>query len=74
MHGEEVADDALFTVSMQRYHFVSIKDFLGVPMEDIEKNGKPRVIADKSPNVLEEYFRAHAVVIWDEEKRLQIDN
>ena len=72
MNGKDVADDDMFTVSMQRYHFVSIKDFLGVPMEDIEKNGKPRVIAVKSPNVLEEYFRAHAVVIWDEEKRLNI--
>ena len=59
MNGKEVEDRDVFTVAMQQYFFDSIGDFLDLPHEEIEKNGRPIEIATNAPNVLEEYFRDH---------------
>ncbi len=72
MNGREVEDGDRFTVAMQRYHFLSIGEFLGIPREEIEKNGQPLEVATKCPNVLEEYFTSHELVKYDGEPRLII--
>ena len=72
MNGKEVADDDLFTVVMQKFFFDNIGDFLDLPLEEIEKNGRPIEVVTKAPNVIEEYFKDHDSLKLDGEARLII--
>ena len=64
MFGKDVKDDDIFRTAMQRYHFLSMKDFMGISIEEIEKNGQPVEVAAKSQNVLQEYFQAGIISSW----------
>lgn len=72
MNGKEVGDDDMFTVVMQMFFFDNIGDFLDLPHEEIEKNGRPVEVATKAPNLLEEYFKDHDSIKLDGEQRLII--
>ena len=72
MNGKEVEDEDVFTVVMQKHFFENIGDFLDLPHEEIEKNGRPIEVATNAPTVIEEYFRDHDHLELDGEKRLII--
>ena len=72
MYGKEVQDDDVYLTAMQRYHFLSMKDFLGISVEEVEKNGQPTEIAAKSQNVLKEYLASRDYIKLDGEPRLLI--
>ncbi len=72
MNGKEVGDEDMFTVVMQKFFFDNIGDFLDLPSEEIEKNGRPIEVATKAPNLLEEYFKDHESIKLDGEQRLII--
>jgi 5'-nucleotidase len=72
MNGSEVGDEDMFTVVMQKFFFENIGDFLDLPQEEIEKNGRPIEVATKAPNLLEEYFKDHESIKLDGEQRLVI--
>ena len=72
MNGKEVEDQDLYTVIMERYHFLNIGEFLGIEAEEVGKNGKPEEAATRTPNVLEEYFTRHELLKLDGEPRLII--
>lgn len=72
MNGKEVTDEDLFTVVMQKYFFENSNDCLDLPLEEIEKNGRPIEVATKAPNVLEEYFKDHESIKLDGKARLII--
>ena len=72
MNGKEVGDEDMFTVVMQKFFFENIGDFLDLPSEEIEKNGRPIEVATKAPNLLEEYFKDHESIKLDDEQRLII--
>ena len=73
MNGKEVEDKDVFTVAMQEFFFGNIGDFLDLPHEEIEKNGRPIEVATNAANVLEEYFKDHESLKYDGEKRLEIE-
>ena len=58
-NGEDITDDMEFLIAMQNYHYLSFDEFLGVPMEEVRQNMKPRVIATSVNNIVEEYFATH---------------
>ena len=72
MNQKEVQDQDLYTVIMERYHFLNIGDFLDIKTEEIEKNGKPEEAATHTNNVLEEYLSRHEHLELDGEPRLII--
>ena len=72
MNGKEVQDQDLYTVIMERYHFLNVGDYLDLKAEEIEKNGKPEEAATRTPNVLQEYFSRHEPLKLDGEPRLII--
>ena len=72
MNGKEVQDQDLYTVIMERYHFLNVGDYLDLETEEIEKNGKPEEAATRTPNVLQEYFSRHDPLKLDGEPRLII--
>ena len=72
MNGKEVEDEDAFTVVMQEFFFENIGDFLDLPYEEVEKNGRPIEVAANAPNILEEYFKDHESLKLDGEQRLII--
>jgi 5'-nucleotidase len=59
MNGKEVEDGDLFTVALQEYHFMNMKENLDVEPEEAEKNGTAYEVATKCANVLQEYLKRH---------------
>ena len=72
MNGKEVGDGDQFSVVMQRFHYLSMKEFLNLDPDEVKQNGQPIEAATHAPNVLEEYFARHELVKLDGEPRLII--
>jgi 5'-nucleotidase len=72
MNGKEVEDGDLFTVALQEYHFMNMKENLDVEPEEAEKNGTAYEVATKCANVLQEYFKRHDHLEVDGDRRLVI--
>ncbi|MBQ9543562.1 MAG: bifunctional metallophosphatase/5'-nucleotidase [Clostridia bacterium] len=54
--GEPVTDDMKIKLGIQDYHFNNFDKFFGVPLKDVKKNMKPRIVATSQNNIIEEYF------------------
>ena len=52
--GEPVADDRVFVMGLQHYHFLNMKDSFNLDVEEVEKNGAIRTIASSCKDVIEE--------------------
>ena len=72
INGKEVLDDVLYTVIMQKFHYMNIEKYLDLTLEEIERNGKAVMAASNSTNVLEEYFVANPLVRLGETPRIII--
>ena len=72
MNGEDVKDDDVFFVTAEKYYYGCIEQSLGIPVEEIEKNGQAVQLAGEAANVLEEYLSRQEFVKLDEEPRLVI--
>ncbi|MCR4711779.1 MAG: 5'-nucleotidase C-terminal domain-containing protein [Clostridia bacterium] len=59
LYGEDVKDDQTILIALQSYHYNNFDEFLGVPLEEVKQNMKPRVIATSVNNIIEEYFTTH---------------
>lgn len=70
--GMEVTEDKLYKVGLQTFHFKNIEDFFRIPMSEIEKNGKPRVVTTSCREVLEEYLSANQNLDRDISGRLVV--
>ena len=57
--GKPVEDSDTFLIAMQHYHFENFDDFFGVPLEEVKKNMKPRIVMTSVNNIVEEYFSTH---------------
>ena len=55
-NGAPVTDDMRLRIGLQAYHFKNFDAFFGVPLEEVKKNMKPRVVATSQNNIIEEYF------------------
>jgi 5'-nucleotidase len=56
LNGEPVADDRIYQVGLQHYHFVNIESFFGIPLEEVSRNGTPRAIATSCFEIIDEYL------------------
>lgn len=57
--GEDVADDRMFSIGLQAFHYKNLEDSFDIKLEDIKKNMNPRAIATSCKSVLEEYLSEH---------------
>ncbi len=55
-HGEDITDDMRLKIGLQNYHYTNFDDFLGVPLEEVKLNRRPKVIATSVNNIIEEYL------------------
>ncbi len=72
LNGEDISFDQHILVAIQNYHYKNFDEFLGVPLEDIRKNRKPRVVATSVNNIVEEYFATHSDLDSHVEGRIEI--
>ncbi len=71
-NGKEIRDEDHLKIGLQNYHFTNFDDFLGVPLEEVKKNHKPRVVATSVNNIIEEYFTTHPGLNAKVEGRIEI--
>ncbi len=70
--GRDIRDDQELLIAIQNYHYRSFDEFLGVPLGEVAKNMKPRVVATSVNNLVEEYFATHAGLDSHVEGRLVV--
>ncbi len=70
--GEEVADDRVFSVGLQDFHFQNMGDIFHIDTEEVFANMKPRMIATSCRAVLEEYLSDHQRLDHKVGKRLTV--
>lgn len=58
-NGEPVRDGDELLIALQDYHYKNFDDFLGVPLEEVKQNMKPRMVITSINNIVEEYFATH---------------
>ena len=56
--GEPVADDRVFTVGLQHFHYLNLPDFFGVTLEELRANRADRVISTSCTQIIEEVLGA----------------
>ena len=71
-HGEPVTPDMRLKVAVQNYHYKNFDEFLGVPLEDVKKNMRPRVVATSVNNIIEEFFATHEGLDAHVEGRIEL--
>ena len=57
--GLPVDDNKIYSIGLQHYHFSSFEEFFSVPLEEVMKNGKPKVVSTSTRTVLDEYLSVH---------------
>ncbi len=72
LNGRPIQDDDIITISLGRYHYNNFEEDFNVPLQEVEKNGKGRVIATSDRSVLEEYLQTHQQLGHDVDGRLEI--
>ena len=70
--GEEVTDDMRIRIALQDYHFKNFDAFLGVPLEEVKQNMKPRMVITSINNVIEEFFSTNNNLDAHVEGRIKI--
>ena len=59
LNGEPVEDEKIYKIGLQYYHYMNLKDFFSVSMEEVAQNGAPKVIATSCREILDEYLSCH---------------
>ena len=70
--GEDVTDDMRLKLALQNYHFKNFDAFLGMPLEEVRQNMRPRVVATSFNNIMEEYFLTHDNLDAHVEGRIEV--
>ena len=70
INGEEVQDDKLYSVIVEKFHYLNLDAFFDLKKDDIERNGAVIKVASSTPNVLEEYFVSHPLVELSDAPRI----
>ena len=70
--GEDVTDDMRLKIGLQNYHFKNFDDFMGVPLEEVRQNMRPRVVITSLNNIVEEFFATNDGLDAHVEGRIEV--
>ncbi|MBQ5326964.1 MAG: hypothetical protein J6K80_07150, partial [Oscillospiraceae bacterium] len=56
---EDLDDDRLLRIGLQKFHLNNFTDFFGVPYSEVEAIKTPTVITTSTRDVIEEYLATH---------------
>ena len=71
--GAPLDSQRVYKVAISKYHFLNLKDFLDITLEEIEANGGFKIVATSYRDVIEEYFTSHQHLSREVEGRLVIE-
>ena len=74
LDGEALYAERLYTVAVQKYHYNNLKPFLDITLEEVEKNGKIRVLSTSARDVVEEYLTVNQHLSGEGEGRLVVED
>ena len=74
LDGEALYAERLYTVAVQKYHYNNLKPFLDITLEEVEKNGKIRVLSTSARDVVEEYLTVNQHLSREVEGRLVVED
>ena len=67
--GVPIADDKLFRIGLQGFHFKNMSDFFGLSEEEAVENAPYKVVSTNAMDVLDEYLSRKEIVKCPEDKR-----
>ena len=70
--GKEVTDDQRLKIALQEFHYNNFSEFLGVPIEEVVKNGKPRLVVTNDFSIYEELLVNSQGIDYEVEGRIII--
>ncbi len=57
--GKPIEDEQMFTVGLEKYHFLNFSEFFDLPFEEVRKHQKERTISTSERDIIEEYLIEH---------------
>jgi len=70
--GVPISDEQLFTIGVQQYQYSNFQKIFDVELDEIEANGKARIVATSITDVLEEYLASHGLIDHKTDGRLTL--
>ena len=55
-NNQDIDDNRVYTVGLQNYHYINIEGGFDITLEQVEKNGKSRMIATSCRDIIEQYL------------------
>ena len=71
-HGRDIQPEQLLTVGLSQYHFDNMADFLHVSREEVERNGKTKMLSTSCRDVLDEWMSQMELIRLPEDERLTV--
>lgn len=59
IENKKVADDQIYSICLQGYHFANCKAYLNISDQELQKEKCSKVVSTSAQEILEEYLRAH---------------
>ena len=72
LNGEEVADDKIYTVGIQEFHYNSLPQFFNLSFDEVKANGEPKILTTSDVQTLLEYFSVNKHLGFDVDGRLEV--
>lgn len=72
--GEPVEDGRIYTVGLQKFHFLNMEESFNVSQAEVAQNRKIRIVATSCREILDEYLTAHQLLEHKVEGRLVLVN
>lgn len=76
LDGIDINDEEIYKIGLQKYHYINIKDCFDITVEELDKNGKSKIIATSCRDVVEEYLsnNQHLDSVVEDNKRLIVED
>ena len=72
LNGKPIGPADKVKIALQDFHYKNFDEFFGVPLEEVKKNMRPRVVATSVNNIVEEYFATNDGLDSHVEGRIEI--
>ena len=76
LDGVDINDEEIYKIGLQKYHYINIKDCFDITVEELDNNGKSKIIATSCRDVVEEYLsnNQHLDSVVEDNKRLIVED
>ena len=72
LDGKPIEEKQLYSITVSKYHFMNLQEFLNISLEEAKENALPRVLATSCRDIIEEYMMVTQHLSRDVEGRLVI--